>query len=335
MDSNIRENVVLYDWLSFTTKKHSPEDLIYALGLLHCPWTETKGARGYKDRLYFGAISIHYNGREDMGVWVEMSGQGCRTFEDLTSLAGKWEDLFAFIHINDLHMTRLDVAFDDHTGLLDIERVVQDVQDQHYVSHMNWWEVTRSSKGISCQIGSPQSKVLVRIYDKAAERGYADGRHWVRVELQLRDSRAEEFSKIPMDIGEAFAGVLLNYLRFVEPDPDDSNKSRWQMTDYWADLIGDIGKIKIYVAPGGAYNIERCRHYVFEMAGNAIDAMLQIYSMEDFISLVNARQCAPNPKYELIIKEYHAKQEAWARKVKEFISIEEDVTQPEGPGAGS
>ena len=72
----------------------------------------------------------------------------------------------------------------------------------------------RSSGGTSCQIGSPKSKVLVRIYDKAAERGLADGRHWVRVELQLRDKRAEEFLKIPMCIGKAFAGVLLNYLLF-------------------------------------------------------------------------------------------------------------------------
>ena len=46
MNANINENVVLYDWLSFTTKQHTPEEVIEALGLSHCPWTETKGARG-------------------------------------------------------------------------------------------------------------------------------------------------------------------------------------------------------------------------------------------------------------------------------------------------
>lgn len=328
MDSNIKENVVLYDWLSFTSKKHTPEELIEALGLSHCPWTEIKGARGYLDRKYFGCISIHYNGREDMGVWCELSGQGCRNFEDLTTLPGKWEDLFAFIHSNDLHMTRLDVAFDDHTGILDIERIAQDTENQRYVSRMSWWEVVRSCKGISCQIGSPRSKVLVRIYDKAAERGFDDGRHWVRVELQLRDSRAEEFSKIPMQIGEAFAGVLLNYLRFVEPDETDSNKSRWQMTDYWANLVGDIGRIRIFTVPGGEYNVEKCRHYVFDMAGNAIDAMLQICdNIDDFLTLVECRQCKPNPKYDLIVKEHHARQEAFAEKVKGFFTVEDDTDE--------
>ena len=326
MDSKITENVVLYDWLSFTSKKHTPQELIEALGLSHCPWAEVRGARGYLDRLYFGAISIHYNGREDMGVWCELSGQGCRNFEDLTTLPGKWDDIFNFIHGNQLHMTRLDVAFDDHTGILDMERVVQDTQEQRYVSRMNWWKVERSCKGISCQIGSPKSKVLVRIYDKAAERGYDDGRHWVRVELQLRDGRAEEFSKIPMQIGEAFAGVLLNYLRFVEPDETDSNKSRWQMTDYWAKLVGDIGRIKIFTVPGGAYNLERCRHYVFDMAGNAIDAMLQICDcVDDFLTLVSSRRCKPNPKYELIVKEYHARQEAYAQKVQSYFTVEDEI----------
>lgn len=83
-----KENIVLYDWLSFTSKNHTPEQMIEALGLTHCPWQETKGAHGYRDRKYFSCISVHYNGREDMGVWVEMSGQGCRTFESLSAKSG-------------------------------------------------------------------------------------------------------------------------------------------------------------------------------------------------------------------------------------------------------
>ena len=134
MNSNITENVVIYDWLSFTTKQHSPEEVIEALGLSHCPWSEINGARGYMDRKYFGCISIHYNGREDMGVWCEMSGQGCRNFEDLTTLKSKWDDLFRFIHGNSLHITRLDVAYDDHTGVLNIDQIAEDVELQHYIS---------------------------------------------------------------------------------------------------------------------------------------------------------------------------------------------------------
>lgn len=326
MDSNIKTNLVLYDWVSFTSKVHTPEELISALGLAHCPWTETTGARGYRDRKYFGCISVHYNGRDDMGVWVEMSGQGCRNFEDLTKLPNKWVDLFEFIEKNNLHMTRLDVAFDDHTGILDIDRIAYDTENHNFVSRMNAWQVTRSDKGTSCQIGSPKSKVLVRIYDKAAERGYTD-RHWVRVELQMRDSRAAEFIKLPMPVGEAFAGVLLNYLRYVEPT-DDSNKSRWPMASYWSDLVGDVSRISVYTVPGGEYNMEKCMHYVFDMAGNAIDAVLQCCSIEDFYLALASRRCKPNPKYGMVVDEVYAKHEAFMAHCQEINQDFNPVMMP-------
>ena len=326
--ASLKENVVLRDWLSFTSKKHDPYEIVEALGMGHCVWTETKGAHGYQDRLYFGNISIHYNGREDMGVWCEMSGQGCRNFEDLSTLPGKWDELLAWIQSNDLNITRFDVAFDDHTGLLDIDRIAQDTENQRFVSRFNYWESIRSSQGISVQIGSPQSKVLVRIYDKAAERGFGPDVHWVRVEMQLRDQRAKGFLDCPMPLGEAFAGVLLNYLRFVEPDETDSNKSRWSMTEYWADLIGDVSRIKIFSSPGGEYNVEKCKHYVADMAGNAIAAMLEICgSTDEFERLIAARQCKPNPKYDVILKEHHAKLEAFAARARALIQLDDDLEE--------
>lgn len=45
MDSKA-DNIVLYDWLSFTSKIHTPEQIMDALGLSHVPWTNTKGCKG-------------------------------------------------------------------------------------------------------------------------------------------------------------------------------------------------------------------------------------------------------------------------------------------------
>ncbi len=302
MSSSGAENIVLYDWLSFTSKNHTPEELIEALGLSHVNWTLTKGARGYRDRKYFSCISIHYNGRPDMGVWVEMSGQGCRTFESLSAVG--WERLFSFIRENGLKITRLDVAYDDHVGILDMTDIVQDTQSGMFVSKSTYWETVLSSKGSTVQIGSPQSKVLIRIYDKAAERGCEPGTHWIRVEIQMRDDRAIQFTKIPLTIGEAFAGVLLNYLRYVEPS-DDENKWRWPMTGYWCGLVADAERISVYRSPGMEYNEERCKHYVINQAGNAIDALIQIYGIDEFEQMIKDRQVMPNPKYDLMIKQHH------------------------------
>ena len=236
-----------------------------------------------------------------MGIWCEMSGQGCRTFESLST--SNWESLFKFIRDNGLKITRLDVAYDDHTGILDIRDVISDTQCGMFVSRSDYWETVLSSKGATVQIGSPQSKVLIRIYDKAAERGKPD-QHWVRCEIQMRDDRAAVFTQIPLSIGKAFAGVLLNYLRYIEPG-EDSNKWRWPMKEYWYNLIEDAEKIRIYRAPGMEYNEERCKNYVINQAGNAIDAMIQMYGIYEFQKMIEDRQTMPNPKYAMLIKQHH------------------------------
>ena len=99
---NIRKFFFGYNWLSFTSKKHTPQELIEALSLSDCLWTEVTDARGYRRRIYFDHISVHYDGLENMGVWVEMSGQGCRVFESLSSLNNKWEELFSLSLKNSL-----------------------------------------------------------------------------------------------------------------------------------------------------------------------------------------------------------------------------------------
>ena len=61
------------------------------------------------------------------------------------------------------------------------------------------------------------------------------------------------------------------------------------------------------------------------MAGNAVDAMLQCCdSVEDFLTMVHCRNCRPNPKYDLIVKEYQARKEAFAEKVKAYFGVEDE-----------
>lgn len=301
------DDLVLIDWLSITTKIHSPLQVISLLGMDHVTWQETKGAHGYRDRLYYNSISIHFNGQKDMGVWLEMSGQGCRCFETVGH--GDFDMLcsLALSHPGEMKITRLDVAFDDHSGILPISRIFQDTVDHNFISKSEFWETVLSSKGTAIYHGSPQSQVRIRIYDKAAERNYTDGTHWIRVELQLRNDRCAEFmKKTEYDIGERFAGVILNYLRYVTPDPTDTNNRRWPLTDYWQDLVGAACRISIYTRPGMEYNLEKCKKYVFGYASNAIDAALQIYGVDGFLKQIHERKVKPNPKYDRLVEDYRS-----------------------------
>ncbi len=298
------QDIILYDWLSFSAKIPDPWAIVNLLGLNDVPWDTVKGARGYKDRLYFNCISIHFNGREDMGVWCEMSGQGCRAFETLSTLENGWVDLFSTITQLKLNITRLDVAYDDHTGTLDINRIIQDTRSQEYVSKSDYWEIVESAKGQTVQLGSPKSDVLIRIYDKAAERNCETGTHWIRCELQLRRERAIKFTQLAVPLGEAMCGVVINYLRYVEPDDLDSNRWRWPLKDYWGNFLMNAAAISIYEAPGLEYNFDRCEKYVISQAGNAIDAYIQICGVNGFLDSLKHRKTLRNPKYDRLVDEF-------------------------------
>ena len=296
------ENIVLIDWLSITTKDLDEVGVEHLVGMEEVPWELVKGARGYQDRLYFGGISIHYDGRDDMGVWLEMSGQGCRTFETVGT--GDYERLFQMVRSGHGHITRLDVAYDDHTGVLPLDVIVEDTLQQRFVSKSRFWDVNISSDGKSLYHGSPKSDIRIRIYDKAAERHCGEDKHWVRVELQLRDERALRFISLDGDLGFNLAGVICNYLRYVIPEDTDSNRWRWPLTDYWSELLCGATAVKLYDKPGVDYNIDHCERYVYKFAGNAIDALIQIYGPTVFLDKLKHRNTRPNPKYAHIVDLY-------------------------------
>lgn len=302
---------VIYDALSLTSKIHGTGEIIEMLGLEEVVWETVKGAHGYKQRLYWNCISIHYDGNDDMGVWLELTGQGCRAFETYGN--GDYEALFREVLANpgEMKLTRLDVAYDDisdenNVGILDIMQLCDDTRDQSFISRFGEYQVIYGSKGNSINHGSMKSEIFVRIYDKAMERGFTDGRHWIRVEIQLRRDRALAFVKQPGSIGQKFAGVLLNYLRYIEqPEEADTNRWRWPMKCYWEQLIQSAEKIKLYEKPGTEYNLGNLDSLVFSQIGGAIHTALTIYGDDLFKEKLQYQRPAQlNPKYKRLLAEY-------------------------------
>lgn len=299
----MQDDLVIYDALSITSKIHSPADFKELLGLGDVNWQCVKGAKGYRQRMYWQGISIHFDGTDDMGIWLEMMGQGCRAFETYGN--GDYEALFQLVlwENKDMKITRLDVAFDDHSGLLDMEKLIDDTRSRKYVSRWRKAKITYDIDslygydGASINHGSMSSEIFLRIYDKAAERGLTDGSHWIRVELQLRRDRAKTFIEQGGAIGENFAGVIANYVRYIEPC-DDSNRWRWPFKRYWADLLDGAAAIRLYVKPGVDYNLGNLENFVVKQAGNAVSAYIDIFGEKKFLEDIRHRGTAPNPKYD-------------------------------------
>lgn len=247
-----KDLICLFDWISFTIKKNISIDYIISdfLKMNSADFIELdRGNYGYKRQIANGNVRIYSDGKEDMGIHIQLSGQGCRQVEE--SLNGDWLTLFKKIIEAEGTFSRCDIAIDDKTGVLDIKKIQKKTEKKEYVSRFNSWSINTSCKndsdkyGKSVYFGSAKSDIRLRFYDKAVEQG-VEG-HWIRTELQLRDERANVAIRLYLSgktIGDIVTGVLKNYIRFVDPS-SDSNKRRWKTSKFWDEFIADAEILKL------------------------------------------------------------------------------------------
>ena len=326
-DNDHLTNKILIDWFSMTTSIAEPEDIIKMLGMENIPFELTYGARGWHQRLYFDGVSVHFDGHDGL-VWLEMSGQGCRAFE--TFGHGDFNVLFDFVLDNpdNCNITRLDVAYDDYQGLLDLDKITYDTLNGNFVAKAREWGVNISSSGTCVTHGSKRGSVIIRIYDKAAERNKSEEiPHWVRCELMLRRERAYEFIKLlrPSEehtwsdkthsyvpiresekIDTLYFLVLNHYLRYIEPSDTDSNKWRAPIASHWLTFCTSVTSESksLYVKPGLEYNALNLSHYVSDRNAGPIFTYIKLFGVNDLVERVN--QKAPvnlNPKYKMLLAE--------------------------------
>ncbi len=318
-------NRILYDWVTFTSKIDSVDSIIELLGMGDCEFMELdRGMNGYPYCVYFGGVSICYGGRDDMGVCCNMCGKGCRTFETYGN--GDYKALFDVILENysddvdkrQMNLTRLDVAYDDFDGILDIWTIFKATTSNGYVdnklvqgdfvSRFQNYEVTLSSKGLSCGYGSNKSNIYIRIYDKKAEQNAEDVNHWVRCEIQLRKENALGFIMLTGDICTNYFGVLNNYLRFIEPSATDSNKRRAKTAEWWAKFLETSERLKIFQKPGNKYDIMCLDGYVYGQCSGAVATMIELVGLKSFLErLDEVRKTKKlNPKYRDLLNKAKA-----------------------------
>ncbi len=313
------------DWFSASTNNYEPTALIEYLGLDISSFVHTYGRYFYADRLTYGGVSVYYNLRandtENGSVLLEMSAQGCRQFETSSNMG--FMQLFCDVINGDLKPTRLDIAYDDidhdGSGLLDIGKVARYTLHQRFVTKWGGGIVMDKFKkngnyepmthALTIQFGSKKSKILLRIYDKAQERGGFDY-HWIRSELQFNGERAAGFIKNLLEsqseVGELYSGVLKNYLRFIKND--HTRKERCTTVGWWEQFLNNAEKIKIFSPKTVDYNLARVKNYVINQAGNSIDTYIKCVGTEKLISELKERKSKLNENQIRVIDEYRASQ---------------------------
>lgn len=333
MDALYTTNKILIDWLSFTISNIDIEELMSLFGFDEVSFADLNGGRGYKHRYYYDGVSIHYDGREeDADYWVEISGQGCRVFESYGH--GDWIYLFSNLLNRDVNITRLDVAYDDFNGLIDLNSIVADTLAHNYISKADnkSWFVELSGEGTCVTIGKSKSQICCRIYDKAAERHREhEIDHWVRCELQLRYGNAMQFctllckhqSVMPVfpkesvfagvsihdgiSIDRLYFGVLNNYLRFIDPEKNnDTNLWRAPCAEHWVKFAHSVTdeRISLWVKPGVDYNVMRLDRVVENMFSGATCTYALIHGIDKLVETLINRLPYLNVKYKYLLKQH-------------------------------
>ena len=352
------DNLFLIDWITIVFHGVNVEDVQHLLSMPKVPWVESVSfVKGYPLDLCFDHIHIRYGAerkefyadpskaRFDMGICLEMSGQGCRNFESWSTKS--WidfiTDAFRCMGVVGARMkiTRLDLAYDDRSGLLNIWQLKRDVEDRNYVSKSHkstiiWSDdVDHDIHGLTIEIGSRSSPVLIRIYDKAAERGYGPEVHWIRVELQLRQDRAMEAFKLLFQresIGMVASGIIRNYCMFVTPSGTDSNKWRWPIADYWQRILDGFEKIRVWSAPGEEYNFFKSEAHLIDQYAQVLRVCAAIHGNRLDDLLIAANRAAPQlkPKYKAAIDKVLLQQQLALEEMQQIRKMYGFVPDPDG-----
>ena len=324
------DNRILFDWFSFSSRIDSFETLASLIGLSNVNWQLKFGVRGYSQRYVFEGITIHYAGyggsrfsgssRETVvkGAWLEMTGQGCRTFESYGT--GDWKSLVNYCVFNsqDITVNRVDLAYDDFKGFLDIDSIFDDALSLNFVSKFRNVYTTTSIDTSTHDIGKTvchgkeSSDVYIRIYDKLVEQhayDYLD--HWVRAEIMLRHERAASALELLSDdnlsnLSEIYFLILNNYLRYISPSETDSNRWRAPLAPHWEKFSNSVTSfsISLYSAPGVDYNVVNLKNYVVDTSGSAILTFIKIFGVEKLLELVQQKLPFLSPKYRSLLDSF-------------------------------
>jgi len=321
---------VLIDWLTFTVKNvDDPYKVIsWYLGLDGNLFQERGyGLNGYHNVLYFNDINVCYSPRDDeqfrdMGICVTMSGKGCRTFETMSRMnldgntdrqgtpSTAFPALFQLLDCNeDCNVTRIDVACDDHDGILDMDDLVEKVTSEEVNSRIMKRTVTfsldgQTKIGTTIYLGAPSSEFRVRIYDKAKEQGDFQS-HWIRVELVLKHENANAFVSNFVNcrtIGSLAAGIINDKFSFIERD--STNISRCSVCGWWLEFVGSIEAVHLLTREAVTHSIDQLEDWVICQLAPTLGMLAEAKGSVCLWNIVKAGKKKLSGKQLALVRDY-------------------------------
>ncbi len=295
------------DWLEGTILDKDQRSGLRDLKDLFSDWQELDhGGLGYEcSAIVLGSGRTFWSEtRPENGIHVSLPPSAISiSNRDFISYAGifkQWGTRF----------TRLDLAEDDTTGTMDLGVIRKSVESGWFTSIAKkkpMQIIDYESDGRTFYFGRAQSLTRIRIYDKAAEQtvsGKIYVGHWVRVEMQLRDERANSAVGFILEHTDNWqieaCGWLRSALDFKIPGTD-SNKSRWESAEWWLSFLDHASRARIFM-PRKIQTIETIVGWVGHQVAPSLLVLQTVYGKNSISDMATSAAYRLKPKHMAIIK---------------------------------
>uniref|UniRef100_UPI0022E3FE07 replication initiation factor domain-containing protein n=1 Tax=Mediterraneibacter faecis TaxID=592978 RepID=UPI0022E3FE07 len=188
-------------------------------------------------------------------------------------------------------MKRIDLAINDHTGILDIPELAEKCRKREYIGK------SRSYKFY-------QSGELIK--HREDDREYMGADIINRFEIRLRNERAYYAVRDLLtyyDAEQTAFSIINQYVRFVDEEPD-KRKNDWKLNDRWAWFIGDNRQsLKLTTKPE-PYTLDRTLRWVQRQVAPTLKMLKKIDKGNgtDYMETIE-QQAKLTEKHEMIIKQ--------------------------------
>ena len=258
---------------------------------------EDYGHYSYTEHYSLGDIFIYTSADEEKGVLLELKGRGCRQFESyLLAQQRSWYDFLMDALIDGGVMKRIDLAINDHTGILDIPELAEKCRKREYIGKSRSYKFYQSGElikhreddreymGRSLYLGSLKSDVYFCIYEKDYEQykkndiPIEDAEVKNRFEIRLKNERAYYAVRdlLVYDNPEHTAFKIINrYIRFVDKD-DSKPRSDWKLNEEWAWFIGNNReRLKLTTKPE-PYSFQRTLNWLSHQVAPTLKVAIKL-----------------------------------------------------------
>lgn len=268
------ENSLQIDWFSMSVRGISIDEFVDIVGINETYEKREYGKYSYMSSLKFENIRIYYDGRgESEGtIFLDLSSKGVSDYElfaneSILELAKRLKE-----RATKYNVPRIDVAIDqkgEYDKNISIKPATVKKKIDNGEAKRNFRRyryVTNDEGGKTLYLGSETSDLLIRIYDKRAERiaklvnvpekiaELPD--HWTRFELQYRNTKAVAvLEKLIENNLDRFVskGLLRDSIHFPQ----------WRN---WTSFMKDIEAIKIRTRFNDTSYEEKREHWIKQNA---------------------------------------------------------------------